>query len=216
MTDWEDILNAYLEGRGLRADAEDLLMRLHLNVQDRDLIERSLRLADQVTTALRQSPQPSAGSDARLLEVIRACPAPAVMPEDWRARGEEFAAATSMMITADVPVAEEDLLDAVIEGRVSLNELRGMRERKQLAESARDALGEIESVEEGMMAAGGTLPGGMEERLLATLRAYMGSEAGEVDAKLPEKILGTKAGKQQREKAQPDVLAAEEEPEGGE
>ena len=45
-SDWEDILNAYLEGRGLRADAEDLLMRLHLRAQDREEIERSLRLSD--------------------------------------------------------------------------------------------------------------------------------------------------------------------------
>src|SRR5687767_11508815 len=124
MTDWEDILNAYLEGRGLRADAEDLLMRLHLTASDRDLIERSLRLADQVTTALRQAPQPATGSADRLIEVLRSCPAPATMPQEWRPSAEGFAAATTMTIAADAPVADEDLLDAALEGRVSLNELR--------------------------------------------------------------------------------------------
>src|SRR3954469_2770773 len=80
---WEETLNAYLEGRTLRADAEDLLMRLHLAADDRDEIERSLRLADELTLALRQI-QPPAGAEARLLNTLRACPEPADPPYGWR------------------------------------------------------------------------------------------------------------------------------------
>ena len=80
---WDETLNAYLEGRTLRADAEDLLMRLHLDPADRDQIERSLRLTDELTLALRQIEPPPAGAEARLLTALRACPVPVltVRPE---------------------------------------------------------------------------------------------------------------------------------------
>jgi hypothetical protein len=68
---WEETLNAYLEGRGLRADAEDLLMRLHLSPVDRDQIERSLRLTDELTLTLRQA-QPPAGAQQRLVNKLAA------------------------------------------------------------------------------------------------------------------------------------------------
>ena len=68
---WEETLNAYLEGRGLRADAEDLLMRLHLSPTDRDQIERSLRLTDELTLTLRQA-QPPAGAQERLVNKLAA------------------------------------------------------------------------------------------------------------------------------------------------
>jgi hypothetical protein len=68
---WEETLNAYLEGRGLRADAEDLLMRLHLSPDDRDQIERSLRLTDELTLTLRQA-QPPAGAQERLVDRLEA------------------------------------------------------------------------------------------------------------------------------------------------
>ena len=68
---WEETLNAYLEGRGLRADAEDLLMRLHLSPTDRDQIERSLRLTDELTATLRQA-QPPVGSQERLVNKLAA------------------------------------------------------------------------------------------------------------------------------------------------
>jgi hypothetical protein len=213
MTDWEDILNAYLEGRGLRADAEDLLMRLHLTSADRDLIERSLRLADQVTTALRQAPQPVAGSADRLIHVLRSCPAPATMPEEWRSSAEGFAAAATMTIVKDAPVADEDLLDAALEGRVSLNELRAMREANQVSDSVREALEELEMFEAGVVAGGGPVPDGMEDRLRSKLRSFMESEEGDVDAKVAERLLGGRCARK-REMTFPDVLAAEEEPEG--
>ena len=68
---WDETLNAYLEGRTLRADAEDLLMRLHLDPADRDQIERSLRLTDELTLALRQIQPPPAGAESRLLTALR-------------------------------------------------------------------------------------------------------------------------------------------------
>ena len=68
---WEETLNAYLEGRGLRADAEDLLMRLHLSPDDRDQIERSLRLTDELTLTLREA-QPPAGAQERLINRLAA------------------------------------------------------------------------------------------------------------------------------------------------
>jgi len=68
---WEETLNAYLEGRGLRADAEDLLMRLHLSPDDRDQIERSLRLTDELTLTLREA-QPPAGAQERLVDGLAA------------------------------------------------------------------------------------------------------------------------------------------------
>lgn len=213
MTDWEDILNAYLEGRGLRADAEDLLMRLHLSPADRDTIERSLRLADGVTTALRQAPQPGAEAEGRLLEAIRGCGAPALMPREWRASGRgEFAAAGAVGgVAVDSAVAEDDLLDAALEGRVSLNELRAMRDAGELGESVVEALEELEMVEAGIVAGGVPVPAGMEDRLRDRLRAHMSSAEGEVDARLAERLLGGRSAAK-REMAMPDVLAAEEEP----
>jgi hypothetical protein len=212
MTDWEDILNAYLEGRGLRADAEDLLMRLHLSSDDRDWIERSLRLADRVATALRQAPQPGSGSDVRLLEAVRACGAPAVLPGAWHASGEGFEADTAGE-GGGTAVAEDDLLDAALEGRVSLNELRAMRDADQLGDSVREALEELERVEQGIVAGSPPMPAGMEERLRTRLRTHMSSTEGELDAKVAERLLGGRTTTTKREMARPDVLAAEEEPE---
>ena len=87
--DWEDVLYAYLEGRAARADAEDLLLRLHLTADEREEIERSLRLADEVTAAVR-APAPSASFEARLSTAIRDCPVPANLPQGWTRAGDQF------------------------------------------------------------------------------------------------------------------------------
>jgi hypothetical protein len=206
MTDWEDILNAYLEGRGLRADAEDLLMRLHLDPRDRDHVARSLRLADEIAAAVRR-PQPSAGADARLLDGLRACPAPDVVPTRWRATADGFTADPA----APAPAAEEDLLDAALEGRVSLNELRAMRDAGRLTDSAGEALDALEAVEESVTAASPPAPAGLESRLRDRLRTHMTSEDGHLDARVAARLLAPEPPARNTP-AHRDVIAAEEEP----
>jgi hypothetical protein len=106
---WDDVLNGYLEGHRLRADAEELLMRQHLAPDERDQIERSLRLADEVTAAVRE-PTPSAGFEARLIESLRACPAPATMPQGWvESAGGEYVS------NRPAPASGDDLVDAALE-----------------------------------------------------------------------------------------------------
>jgi hypothetical protein len=204
-TDWEDILNAYLEGRGLRADAEDLLMRLHLRAQDREQIERSLRLSDEVTGALRPI-QPPAGMEARLVAGIRACGAPAGVPAEWELEGKSTATGTG----------EDDLLDAAMEGRVSVEELYAMQSAGQLSEAGREALEELEFIAAGVaevsVPMSGSTPAGMEARLRDGLRAFMASEAGEIDERLVNRLLATKKTRERgRHVAMPDVLAAGDE-----
>ena len=205
-SDWEDILNAYLEGRGLRADAEDLLMRLHLRAQDREQIERSLRLSDEVTAALRPI-QPPAGMETRLAAGLRACGAPASVPADWELHGTSTATATT---------SEDDLLDAALEGRVSVEELYAMQSVGQLSETGREALEELEFLAAGVaevsVPMSGSTPAGMEDRLRSGLRAFMASELGEVDERVVNRLLAKKPTRGRgRQFTMPDVLAAGDE-----
>jgi hypothetical protein len=202
-SDWEDILNAYLEGRGLRADAEDLLMRLHLRAQDREQIERSLRLCDEITGALRPI-QPPAGMETRLVGQLRARPAPTATP-DWDLRGN-----------STVTGGEDDLLDAAIEGRVSVEELYAMQSTGQLSEAGREALEEMEFIADGVadvsVPMSGAAPDGMEARLRGGLRSYMTSELGEIDARVVNRLLAKKPTRGRgRQFTMPDVLAAGDE-----
>jgi len=207
--DWEDVLNAYLEGRGLRADAEDLLMRLHLAPADRDTIERSLRLADSLTESLRQA-QPSVGAGTRLAAVLRDCPPPASVPHAWRHAGAGFARPTTV---APAP-QEEDLLDAALDGRVSLEQLLALRKLGQLSETGEEALDELQSVAAAVNATSPdrTLPTGFAGRLRVNLRSHMDSEAGEIDPRIAERLLDQWHTTHPRRSEDPDVLAAEEDP----
>jgi hypothetical protein len=202
MPDWEDILNAYLEGRGLRADAEDLLMRLHLSAQDREQIERSLRLADEIHAALRPI-QPPADLQARLTAVLSACPMPAGVPANWESDRDAS--------------AEEDLLDAALEGRVSLEELYAAQAAGRLSESGREALEDLEAsaggVAEVSLPMSGSIPAGLEGRLQEKLRAHMHSEEGEVDQRVVNRLLAKRPKERGPQIVMPDVLAAGEEPE---
>jgi hypothetical protein len=207
---WEETLNAYLEGRGLRADAEDLLMRLHLSPADRDQIERSLRLTDELTATLRQA-QPSVGWHDRLLETLRACPVPAGLPQAWQANGEEMVATA-----VEEPPVEAELLDAAIEGRVSLDQLLAMRDAGQLSESGVEAIDAMQAAADLVArlspASGATTPA-QSDRLRTKLTAHMDSDSGVIDQRTIDRLL-RQAPKQRRVTPRPDVMAAEESPEG--
>src|SRR5256885_8748585 len=86
---WEDVMDAYLEGRASRADAEGLLMRINLSAADREEIERSLRVADQVTAALKGTPAVT-GMEMRVREALIDSGAPARLPK-WLAADGSFA-----------------------------------------------------------------------------------------------------------------------------
>jgi hypothetical protein len=170
---WEDVLNAYLEGRGLRADAEELLMRLHLSPEERGEIERSLRLADEVRAAVGQ-PTPRIEFEGRLVESLRACAAPAALPA-WVRRGAEFVGTPS-------PDAEDEGDDG----------------------------GDAETIEAIRAEAVPEPDAGMAGRLRDKLRAFMNSEAGEIDERVAERLMGGKRAVRRADV--PDVLAAEEDP----
>jgi hypothetical protein len=208
---WEETLNAYLEGRTLRADAEDLLMRLHLAPSDRDQIERSLRLTDELTLALRQI-QPPAGAESRLLAALGACPVPNDAPFGWRTI--ESTGELARPIGSPNVLSEEDLLDAALEGRVSMDDLSNLRSAGQLTESGAQAAEKLESAAETITDLSPTrrpVPAAMTGRLLSKLEGHMMSEGGEVDAKVAERLL-SKTPQRKPRLATPDVLAAEEEP----
>lgn len=202
MPDWEDILNAYLEGRGLRADAEDLLMRLHLSAPDREQIERSLRLADEIHAALRPIQLP-ASLEARLTTALSACPMPAGVAANWESDRDGS--------------AEEDLLDAALEGRVSLEELYAAQAAGRLSESGREALEDLEASADGVaevsVPMSGSIPAGLEGRLQDKLRAHMHSEEGEVDQRVINRLLAKRPKERGPQIVLPDVLAAGHEPE---
>jgi hypothetical protein len=207
---WEETLNAYLEGRTLRADAEDLLMRLHLAPDDRDQIERALRLTDELTLTLRQI-QPPANSEARLLTALRACPVPNGAPFGWRtieSTGEFARPAGSPNV-----LSEDDLLDAALEGRVSMNDLANLRASNQLSESGAQAADKLRSAAETITDLSPVAdPPAMTTRLLSKLESHIISESGEVDPKIADRLL-SKTPKAKSKPAMPDVLAAEENPE---
>jgi hypothetical protein len=187
-------LNAYLEGTASRADAEGLLMRLHLAADDRDAVERSLRVADEVTAAVRGS-RPPAGLGERLGETLRACATPAALP-GWVAEDFEGRAAGP---------GEADLLDAAVEGRVSLEQLRAMRDAGELSDDGAEGLEELERI---AAAAGeASAPAGMGTRLAATLR---GMNTSVVDEAVARRLLGG-TGSPRKGLGTPDVRAASDE-----
>lgn len=209
---WEETLNAYLEGRTLRADAEDLLMRLHLAPADRDQIERSLRLTDELTLALRQI-QPPAGTESRLLTALRACPVPNDAPFGWRTI--ESTGEFARPINSPTLLSEEDLLDATLEGRVTLHDLENLRAANQLSESGAQAAEELQSAAEtitDLSPAHRAIPPAMTTRLLNKLESHIMSQSGEVDPKIADRLL-SKTPPAKPKPAMPDVLAAEENPE---
>jgi hypothetical protein len=209
--DWEDILNAYLEGRGLRADAEDLLMRLHLTAQDREHVERSLRLADEVAAAMRPI-QPPDGMAERLARTLGACPAPARMPTRWDLDGGPAA--------DDDDPTEEDLLNAAIDGRVSFEQLYDARAAGQLSESGREAIEDLETIAAGVadvsLPMSGAAPSGLEARLVDRLRAHMDSDEGDVDQRVVNRLLTRRTHTRGAQIVLPDVLAAGEDPDDAE
>ena len=204
---WEDVLNAYLEGRGLRADAEDLLMRLHLGADEREQIERSLRLADEVTTSMR-GVEPSPGLGERLTGALSACPAPGRVPTTWKLDGDDF--------QGDSGPGEEDLLDSALEGRVALEELYAAQTSGQFSESGREALAELEAIAQGVadvsLPMSGAAPAGLELRLRDRLRMHMDSEDGQIDERIANRLLSKKTRERGPRTVLPDVLAAGEEP----
>ena len=208
---WEETLNAYLEGRTLRADAEDLLMRLHLSADDRDQIERSLRLTDELTLALRQI-QPPANSESRLLTALRACPVPNDAPFGWRtieSTGELARPTSSPSI-----LSEDDLLDATLEGRVTLHDLNNLRAANQLTESTAQAADELQAAAQTITDLSPThhaVPPAMTTRLLSKLESHIISQSGEVDPKIADRLL-SKTAPAKPKPSMPDVLAAEENP----
>jgi len=210
--DWDDTLNAYLEGRALRADAEDLLMRINLGPAERDQIERSLRLSDELTKALRGIELPS-GAGQRLAERLGKAMGPASMP-----RHGTTTAAGDVVRAADappLPASEDDWVDAAVEGRVSLAELMAMRSAGRLSEEGAEALDVLEAAEATVTAASpaaARIAPTTTRRLVQNLRAHMGSGAGELDAKVVDRLLGKTRGGSV-EYLTPDVMAAEERPE---
>ena len=209
--DWDDTLNAYLEGRALRADAEDLLMRINLGPAERDQIERSLRLSDEVTKALRGIELPVGGGE-RMVGRLRKV-APMSMPRHWTttAAGDVVRAADA----PPLPASEDDLVDAAVEGRVSLAELMAMRSAGRLSEEGAEALDVLEAAEATVTAASpaaARIAPTTTRRLVQNLRAHMGSGAGELDAKVVDRLLGKSRGGSV-EYMTPDVMAAEERPE---
>ena len=209
--DWDDTLNAYLEGRALRADAEDLLMRINLGPAERDQIERSLRLSDEVTKALRGIELPVGGGE-RMVGRLRKV-APMSMPRHWTttAAGDVVRAADA----PPLPASEDDWVDAAVEGRVSLAELMAMRSAGRLSEVGAEALDVLEAAEATVTAASpaaARIAPTTTRRLVQNLRAHMGSGAGELDAKVVDRLLGKSRGGSV-EYMTPDVMAAEERPE---
>ena len=208
---WEDTLNAYLEGHALRADAEDLLMRLHLAPADRDQIERSLRLTDELTVALRQI-QPPANSQSRLLTALRALPVPDDAPFGWQmiqSTGQLARPTGSPNL-----IAEEDVLDAALEGRVTLHDLDNLRATHQLSESGAAAADKLQAAADAitdLSPAGEAVPPAMTARLLSKLESHIISQAGEVDPKIADRLL-SKTPPAKPKLTMPDVLAAEENP----
>jgi hypothetical protein len=210
MNEWEDVMDAYLEGRASRADAEGLLMRINLSAEQREEIERSLRVADEVSAALKGAP-PVSGMEMRLREALTGCGAPQRLP-GWLNADGTFAPPPSG------GAREEDLLDAAVEGRVSLEQLRAMRDAGQLSEDGAEALEEMEMTAARVAEFCAEAPppaAGMEQRLGEGLRGHMRSAAGEVDESVAARLLGgAKAPK--RALGMPDARAASAEDKGGE
>jgi hypothetical protein len=110
---------------------------------------------------------------------------------------------------------EEDLLDAAVEGRVSLVQLRAMRDEGRLGEDGLEALEEMEMTSERVetFLAEATPPGGMDERLGENLRGHMSSDAGQVDENVAARLLGGEAKGPKKGLGIPDVRAASAEDE---
>jgi hypothetical protein len=198
--DWEDILNAYLEGKGLRADAEDLRLRLHLSGEEREQIERALRVADQIDAALKPI-QPPAGIEARLSAGLGACAAPASLPAAWQASGSDFVRGTSARSD------EDDLLDAAIEGLTTTAGLQGASD-----DAARQAIEDVASAES-LMTQIPPPPAGLETRLRDRLRAHMSAQSDPIDERTLHRLLNVRPQRRTPPVILPDVLAAEEKPE---
>jgi hypothetical protein len=116
----------------------------------------------------------------------------------------------------DAP-AEEDLLDAALEGRISIEALYAAQAAGRLSESGREALEDLEASSDGVaevsLPMSGSIPAGLEGRLLQRMRAHMHSEHGEVDQRVVNRLLTKRTKERGPQIVMPDVLAAGEEPE---
>jgi hypothetical protein len=132
------------------------------------------------------------------------------VPHAWRHAGAGFARPT----TITPGPQEEDLLDAALEGRVSLDQLLALRKLGQLSETGQEALDELQAVSAAVSATSPerTLPTGFAGRLRVNLRSHMDSEAGEIDPRIADRLLDQWRTTHPRRGEDPDVLAAEEDP----
>jgi hypothetical protein len=199
----EDILNAYVEGDALRADADALLRRIHLTKDEREQIERTLRTVDEVTAALKES-EPPAGMAQRLVNAVDASPQWPV-PEHFVETGQ----GEWMRNEPEDKGGEEDLVDALLEGEFELSELKKMRDLGQLSEETCKDMDAIQTIAEQVKAVGAEPDAGARDRMLAKLREHI--DATGVEESVTERLLGPKDVIRRLNFRGPDVLAASDE-----
>jgi hypothetical protein len=203
MSDWESILEDYLDGSASRATAEGLRFRIALPFAGRAEVETVLRLADCITDAMR-STSPPAGAANRLLGLLTQAGEPERQP-NWSNDGGEFIAPLGTR-RAD---ADEDACNAAIESGepgaiLAPSPDRMLEEFQRLAASARESA----------KSSSNSMPAGAVDRLRSMLSEAIHEE--EADPAVARRILSQLRGEPARPPKTirpPDVLAAGEEPE---
>ena len=216
---WESILDQLLCGLGSRADAESLRLQLSLSIEERDEIESTLRLVDELIAAGETSLAPQ-GAPQRMVQRLRdritRNPAPAKLPT-WQRSGSGYQADPLVLGAPDAAADEETAL-AIIEGTSPAESVQPRPSSGPTDEGGR-LLEEFKQVADALSAASAQppIPSGAEDRLVARFRQNLESEDGALDPAVPRRILRqlqAVPGQDASNDRRPDVLAATKESEG--
>jgi hypothetical protein len=183
---WETILDQFLSGEGSRADVESLRLRLSLGADEREEVEATLRLVDELHAVGETIAVPQ-GALERLSVSLRehiaqdASDSPAPR---WEWDGATYRA-DPMVLRPTSSVDDEGIANSIIEGNASPAgySLTAASSNSQLDEFQRiiDTLSDP--------SARPPLPQGAEDRLVAKLRGHMQSPAEQVDPNVARRIL---------------------------
>jgi hypothetical protein len=112
--------------------------------------------------------------------------------------------------SASPRTSEDDLLDAAIEGRGSIDAILSLRDTGRLTDAAREAVEELQAAA-ATLADTSPAPENSGSRLLDQLRAHMQSDKGEIDSKVVARLLGKEKPADHGHFSTGDVLAASDE-----
>jgi hypothetical protein len=187
---WESILDQFLTGEGSRADVESLRLRVNLAPEERDEVEATLRLVDELAGAGNTIVVPQ-GALERVIASMRKHVARDTshfsMPR-WEWDGSGYRS-DPMLLHPTPSMNDEEIASALIEGSSVPADI-ARSAASEASDDSRQQLEEFQKIIETLGDPTGrpAIPPGAEDRLTARLRERM-RDADEVDPSVARRIL---------------------------